>query len=240
MVRKGKKRRRSGERQLWGEGGVYHLRHFPRVIICFIAPFHFLDGTLEQKDLSARLTFKEYSKLYRESVPKERRWRHFTKVRESMTKTEKKEKENGKLSYYKPDHVAIDSLAPECPIPFLNPLTKLRNGSSSQSSAPDGVSTVLARVRGLASDSSSSDSRCRFLPPPARAAASTAVASVEATDNGEGFSDLSERLGLASETLVSVPSCKGELSYAELKTQSLWQVRQNIQTLDKRLCALAT
>ena len=26
-----------------------------------------------------------------------------------MTKTEKKEKENGKLSYYKIDHVAVDS-----------------------------------------------------------------------------------------------------------------------------------
>ena len=164
------------------------------------------------------------SKLYRESVPKERRWRHFTKVRESMTKTEKKEKENGKLSYYKIDHVAVDSPGVgggDCPIPFLNPLTKLRKGSSNQSSAPDGVSTVLARVRGLVSESSSSGSRCRFLPPMDRAAASTAVASVEATDSGKGFSDLSERLGLISEILVSVPSCRGGLSYAELKTQSL-------------------
>ena len=103
------------------------------------------------------------------------------------------------------DHVAVDSL-PDCPIPFLNPFTKLRKGSSSQSSAPDGDSAcVLARVRGLVSDSSSSESRCRFLLLPNRAAASTAVASVEATDNGGRFSDLSERLGLASGGLVKVP-----------------------------------
>jgi hypothetical protein len=108
------------------------------------------------------------------------------------------------------DHVAVDSVSDgvDCPIPFLNPLTKLRNGRSSQSSAPDGDSTcVLARVRGLVSDSSSSESRCRFLLPPNRAAASTAVASVEATDNGGQFSDLSERLGLTSAAgaLVEVP-----------------------------------
>jgi hypothetical protein len=115
--------------------------------------------------------------------------------------------------HYKEYHVAIDSagqvsaagVGADCPIPFLNPLTKLRNGSSNQSSAPDGVSTcVLARVRGLVSVSSSSGSRCRFFAPPNRAV-STAVASVEAIDNGERFSDFSERLGLASETLVVVP-----------------------------------
>jgi hypothetical protein len=50
------------------------------------------------------------------------------------------------LKDYKEYHVLIDSpsvgvVDASCPIPFLNPLTKLRNGSSSQSSAPDGVST---------------------------------------------------------------------------------------------------
>jgi hypothetical protein len=106
------------------------------------------------------------------------------------------------IFHYKEYHVAIDSVGVDC-IPFLNPLTKLRNGSSSQFSAPDGVSTcVLARVRGLVSRSSSSGSRCRFFAPPA---ASTAVASVEAIDNGVQFSDFSERLGLTSEALVVVP-----------------------------------
>lgn len=93
----------------------------------------------------------------------------------------------------------------DCPIPILNPLTKLRNGRSSQFSAPEGTS-VLARVRGRVSDSPSSDSRCRFLPAPAKPAPSTAVASVEATDNWGQFSDLSERLGLPSEVLARVPS----------------------------------
>ena len=175
-------------------------------------------------------------------MPKERRWRHFTKVRESTRKIDKngnEGKEKGIVSYYKLDHVAVDG--GDCPIPFLNPLTKLRNGSSSQSSAPDGLSPcVLARVRGLSSESSSSGSRCRFLPPPVRAAASTAVASVEATENGERLSDFSERLGLALEAPVAAPSSRGELSYAELKTQGLREVEQKVQTLDKPLCALAT
>jgi hypothetical protein len=99
-------------------------------------------------------------------------------------------------------HVGVVSVDGEgdCPIPFLNPLTKLRNGRRSQLSAPEGGGTasVLARVRGLVSDSPSSGSRTRFLPAPGKAAASTAVASVEATDNWGQFSDLSERLGLAS------------------------------------------
>ena len=157
------------------------------------------------------------SKLYREIVPKERRRPHFTKVREraeSENDTQiwkRRKKKMVKSFHYKEYHVAIDSLPgrvsvpADCPIPFLNPLTKLRNGSSSQSKAPDGVSAcVLARVRGLVSDSSSSGSRCRFFAPPNRAAASTAVASVEATDNGGQFSDFSERLGLTSEALVAV------------------------------------
>jgi len=95
-----------------------------------------------------------------------------------------------------------------CPIPFLNPLTKLRNGRRSQLSAPEGGGTtsVLARVRGLVSDSTSSDSRSRFLLAPGKAAASTAVASVEATDNWGQFSDLSERLGLASEVCTAACS----------------------------------
>jgi hypothetical protein len=129
-------------------------------------------------------------------------------------------------------HVRVDSVDGDrggedgCPIPLLNPLTKLRNGSRSQSRAPDGGDTasVLARVRGLVSDSPSSDSRSRFLPAPARVEASTAVASVEATDNGGRFSDLSERLGLASEVFVGVssvciPVCSlcGELSYPQFK-----------------------
>ena len=128
-------------------------------------------------------------------------------------KEKKMEMEMEILEDYKEYHVLIDSPAGQlslgvdtCPIPFLNPLTKLRNGSSSQSSAPDGVSTcVLARVRGLVSESSSSDSRCRFFAPLNRAAASTAVASVEAVDNGGRFSDFSERLGLILEALVVVP-----------------------------------
>ena len=127
--------------------------------------------------------------------------------------TKESEKEKKNLSYYKEYHVVIDSGPGQlsigvdaCPIPFLNPLTKLRNGSSSQSSAPDGVSTcVLTRVRGLVSESSSSGSRGRFFAPPNRAAASTAVASVEAIDNGGRFSDFSERLGLTSEALVVFP-----------------------------------
>jgi hypothetical protein len=96
----------------------------------------------------------------------------------------------------------------DCPIPFLNPLTKLRNGRRSQLSAPDGGGTtsVLARVRGLVSDSPSSGSRSRFLPAPGKAAPSTAVASVEATDNRGQFSDLSERLGLASEACTAACS----------------------------------
>jgi len=116
----------------------------------------------------------------------------------------------GKEINYKYYHVPVDSGGQlsddgdDDPRPFLNPLTKLRNGRSSQSSAPDST-CVLARVRGLVSESSSSDSRCRFLPLPSRAAASTAVASVEATDKGGRFSDLSERLGLASGALIEVP-----------------------------------
>jgi hypothetical protein len=138
------------------------------------------------------------SKFYRENVPKERRWRHFTKVR-GVREHRQKWKRRKKKSITKNDHVRVDS-----PIPFLNPLTKLRNGRSSQPNAPADSSCVLARVRGLDSDSSSSGSLCRFLPLPNRAAASTAVASVEATDNGGRFSDLSERLGLASGALVEV------------------------------------
>ena len=152
-------------------------------------------------------------------MAKERRWQHFPKVRETRESTRtdtqiwKRRKMEMEMKDYKEYHVLIDSPAGQlsvgvdtCPIPFLNPLTKLRNGSSSQSSAPDGVSTcVLARVRGLVSKSSSSDSRCRFFAPLNRAAASTAVASVEAVDNGGRFSDFSERLGLISEALVVVP-----------------------------------
>lgn len=105
----------------------------------------------------------------------------------------------------------------DCAMPFLNPLTKLRNGRRSQSIAPEGggIKSVLARVRGLVSESSSSDSRARFLPAPGRAVASTAVASVEATDTGGRFSDFSERLGLPLEALARVPSvCTGELPHA--------------------------
>jgi hypothetical protein len=43
--------------------------------------------------------------------------------------------------------VSIDGDEDDCPIPFLNPLTKLRKGSRSQSSVPDGRATsILARV----------------------------------------------------------------------------------------------
>jgi hypothetical protein len=61
MVRRGKKGRGKGERQLGGKVEYTTLRHFPYLIICIciIAAFPFLDGTLEQKDICARLTFKE-------------------------------------------------------------------------------------------------------------------------------------------------------------------------------------
>ena len=94
------------ERQLGGKVECSTIRQSPYLIICIIAAFRFLDGTLEQKDICARLTFKEYPNFYRENVPKERkerRWRHFTKVRggESprarYTNMETKRKENGKL-----------------------------------------------------------------------------------------------------------------------------------------------
>lgn len=211
MVRRGKKRTRERGETTWGEGGVCTLRHFPCLIICGIPAFQFLDRTLEQKDICARLTFKEYPNFYRENVPRPRnvgggisqRYER-ERVRETRyTNMETKGKEKKmEIFHYKEYHVAIDSVGVVCPIPFLNPLTKLRIGSSSQSSAPDGLSTsVLARVRGLVSESSSSGSRCRFFAPPDRAAPSTAVASVEAIENGGRFS---ERLGLTSETLVVV------------------------------------
>ena len=87
VVRRGKKGRGNGERQLGGKVEYATLRHFPCLIICIIAAFQLLDGTLEQKDISARLTFKKYPNFYREIVPKERRSRHFTKVRETKEST---------------------------------------------------------------------------------------------------------------------------------------------------------
>ena len=86
MVR-GKKGRGNGERQLGGEGGVYQSSALPVLIICITAAFQLLDGTLDQKDICARLAFKEYPNFYRENVPKERRWRDFTKVREAKEST---------------------------------------------------------------------------------------------------------------------------------------------------------
>jgi len=79
----GRKDAGTRERQLGGKVEYTTLRHFPCLIICIciIPAFRILDGTLEQKDISARLTFKEQPNFYRENVPKERRWRHFTKVR---------------------------------------------------------------------------------------------------------------------------------------------------------------
>jgi hypothetical protein len=61
MVRRGKKGRGKGERQLGGKVEHSTLRHFPCLIIsiCIIPGFRFLDGTLEQKDRYARPTFKE-------------------------------------------------------------------------------------------------------------------------------------------------------------------------------------
>jgi len=123
-------------------------------------------------------------------------------------------------------HVGVDSVSAsvdgsgedDCAMPFLNPLTKLRNGRRSQSSAPEGggIKFVLARVRGLISESSSSDSRARFLPAPS-IVPSTAVASVEATDTGGRFSDFSERLGLPLEVpSACTAACplSGELPHA--------------------------
>lgn len=217
MVRRGKKGRGNGERQLGRRWSIALFGTSRVLIICIIAAFQFLDGTLEQKDICPRLAFKEYPNFTERSCPRNVGGRISQRYeREQSPRTIHKYgnegKENGKNFHYKENHVAIDSLGPgpvsvpvDCPIPFLNPLTKLRNGSSSQSKAPDGVfACVLARVRGLVSESSSSGSRCRFFPPPNRAAASTAVASVEATDNGGRFSDFPERLGLTSEALVAV------------------------------------
>jgi hypothetical protein len=167
-------------------------------MICIIAPFQSLDGTFEQKDTCARLAFKEYPNFTERMCPRNVGGGISQRYEENIVKNGIE----GKQINYKYSHVRVGS----CPIPFLNPLTKLRNGRSNQSSAPEAGSVcVLARVRGLVSDSSSSGSRCRFLPLPNRAAASTAVASVEATDTGGRFSDISERLGLASGALVEVP-----------------------------------
>jgi hypothetical protein len=209
----GRKGRGNGERQLGGKVEYALFGTSRGLIICIIAAFRFLDRTLEQKDICARLTFKEYPNFYRENVPKPRNVgggisQRYERVcpRKRDTQIWKRKEKKMEIFHYKEYHVAIDSVGVVCPIPFLNPLTKLRIGSNSQSSAPDGVSTcVLARVRGLVSESSSSGSRCRFFAPPDRAAGSTAVASVEAIENEGRFSNFSERLGLTSETLVVAP-----------------------------------
>jgi hypothetical protein len=195
-------------------GGRWSVAPFgtSRVIICIIArciPIPRQNARAKRRMCEADI--QEISKTFTErSCPRKARnlgggisqryERESPRTR--YTNMETKEKRND----YKEYHVAIDSPAgvDACPIPFLNPLTKLRNGSSNHPSAPDGVS-VLARVRGLVSDSSSSGSRCRFFAPPNRVAASTAVASVEAIDTGGQFSDFSERLGLISGALVVIP-----------------------------------
>src|ERR1700733_489468 len=88
MVRReGRKDAGTGRDNLGGKVEYTTLRHFPCLIICTITAFRLLDGTLEQKDISARLTFKEHPNFYREKVPKERRWRYFTKVRETREST---------------------------------------------------------------------------------------------------------------------------------------------------------
>jgi hypothetical protein len=62
---------------------------------------------------------------------------------------------------------------------------------------------------------------------------STAVASVDAADSGGRSSDFSERLGLASEVAAGVPSgcvatcsCWRALSHANLKTQTVCEVKR--------------
>lgn len=108
MVRRGKKRTRERGETTWGEGGVCTLRHFPCLTICVIPAFRFLDRTLEQKDICARLTFKEYPNFYRENVPRPRnvgggisqRYER-ERVRETQytnMETKGKEKEKGNLS----------------------------------------------------------------------------------------------------------------------------------------------
>ena len=59
MVRRGKKGRGKGRDNLGGRWSIPLLRQFPRLIICIIAAFQLLDGTLERKDIFARQAFKK-------------------------------------------------------------------------------------------------------------------------------------------------------------------------------------
>src|SRR6267154_5196091 len=116
MVRREKKRTREGERQLGGKVECSTLRHFPGLIICIIAAFRFLDGTLEQKDICARPTFKEYPNLYRENGARnarnvgggisQRYERESSRTRYTNMETKEKKME---ILHYKEYHVAIDS-----------------------------------------------------------------------------------------------------------------------------------